>query len=92
MARALSEQTRAEKLGSHSISSTVQHKSICARCGGLMVNDFCLDLLNSTGELEFAATRCVQCGELVDPVILQNRQLRQSSMPSRWAERMTGGH
>lgn len=41
-----------------------------------MVSDFCMDLLNSTGELEFAAQRCVQCGEVVDPVIERNRQLR----------------
>ncbi len=57
-----------------------------------------MDLLNSTGELEFAATRCVQCGEVVDPVILQNRQLRQSSIPGWFAIKMTsvngmaGGH
>ena len=42
-----------------------------------MVNDFCMDLLNSTGELEFAAKRCVQCGEVVDPVILRNRRTGQ---------------
>jgi len=42
-----------------------------------MVNDFCTDLLNSTGELEFAAKRCVQCGEVVDPVILRNRGTQQ---------------
>ena len=57
----------------------------CARCGGLMVSDFCMDLLNSTGELEFAARRCVQCGEVVDPVIQRNRRLRQESMAVRFA-------
>ncbi len=57
--------------------SAVTHQPICSRCGGLMVSDFCMDLLNSTGELEFAAQRCVQCGEVVDPVIQRNRQLRQ---------------
>jgi hypothetical protein len=35
-----------------------------------------MDLLNTTGELEFAAKRCVQCGEVVDPVILRNRGTR----------------
>jgi hypothetical protein len=45
-----------------------------------MVSDFCMDLLNNTGELEFAAKRCVQCGEVVDPIIQRNRQLRQESM------------
>ncbi|MBU6482377.1 MAG: hypothetical protein KGS09_17770 [Nitrospirae bacterium] len=53
-----------------------------------MVNDLCTDLLNSTGELEFATRRCVQCGEVVDPVILRNRRLRQDSPAVRFAEKM----
>ena len=39
-------------------TSAVRDELICARCGGLMVNDFCMDVLNSTGELDFAARRC----------------------------------
>ena len=37
----------------------------CARCGGLMVTEQHVDL---------SAQRCVQCGEVIDPVILQNRR------------------
>jgi len=48
----------------------------CVRCGGLMVTEQCFDLLSDSGYLEFLARRCVQCGELIDPVILQNRRLR----------------
>lgn len=48
-----------------------------------MVGEFCLDLLNSTGELEFVAARCVQCGEVVDPLILRNRRLQQDAMAAR---------
>jgi len=48
----------------------------CARCGGLMVTEQCFDLLSDSGHLDFMARRCVQCGELVDPVILENRRLR----------------
>jgi len=51
----------------------------CHRCGGLMVGEFCMDLLNSTGEIEFTAFRCVQCGEVIDPVVLMNRGLQRSS-------------
>ncbi|MDP1948724.1 MAG: hypothetical protein Q8L77_14625 [Nitrospirota bacterium] len=76
MARAMAEKTRVEQPENYSISSVIQHHSTCSRCGGLMVSDFCMDLLNSTGELEFAAKRCVQCGEVVDPVILRNRGTR----------------
>ena len=48
----------------------------CARCGGLMVTEQCFDLLSDSGYLDFFARRCVQCGELIDSVILQNRRLR----------------
>ena len=37
----------------------------CSRCGGLMVSDQHVDL---------SAMRCVQCGEVIDPIILQNRR------------------
>ena len=49
----------------------------CTRCGGLLVEEFCLDLSNS--ECTTAAQRCVQCGELVDPVILANRTRRSGT-------------
>lgn len=39
----------------------------CPRCSGLMVAEWCEDLS------DYAAQRCVQCGEIVDPVILRNR-------------------
>ena len=52
----------------------------CARCGGLMVGEFCMDLANGTGELEFLASRCVQCGEVVDSVILKNRRIQRPSL------------
>lgn len=49
----------------------------CERCGGLMVGDVCMDLLNS--ELKCVASRCVQCGEVIDAVILANRSLPRVS-------------
>jgi len=39
----------------------------CPRCSGLMVAEWCQDLS------DYSAQRCVQCGEVIDPVILQNR-------------------
>ncbi len=86
MARAMAEKTRVEQPANYSASSVIQHHSTCSRCGGLMVSDFCMDLLNSTGELEFAAKRCVQCGEVVDPVILRNRGTRRELMPAHSAK------
>jgi len=40
----------------------------CPRCSGLMVAEWCEDLS------DYTARRCVQCGEVIDPVILQNRR------------------
>ena len=71
MTRALTEKIRADQHRSHTDGST------CTRCGGLMVTDFSMDLLFCIGETEFSAKRCVQCGEIVDPVILSNRGTKQ---------------
>lgn len=48
----------------------------CARCGGLMVIADCFDVLSDTGEIDCQSFRCIQCGDLVDPVILYNRTHR----------------
>jgi hypothetical protein len=40
----------------------------CPRCSGLMIAEWCEDLS------DYRARRCVQCGEVIDPVILQNRR------------------
>ncbi len=80
MASAFTKKTKADQPGSHTMSSAVQHEWTCTRCGGLMVNDSYLDLLNNVGESKFPAKRCVQCGEVVDLVILRNRGARQEPM------------
>lgn len=45
----------------------------CPRCEGLMVESSCLDLEDDTGQHEFWALRCVQCGNIVDPLIMKNQ-------------------
>jgi hypothetical protein len=77
MARAFKEKTKNKQLANHTVSPAAHHESTCTRCGGFMVNDSYLDLLNNVGEPKFAAKRCVLCGEVVDPVILGNRGARQ---------------
>lgn len=64
----------------------------CTRCGGLMVGEYCMDLPNGTGELEFLAARCVQCGEVVDPVILKNRSIQQQRRPPHSSEQQVPTH
>jgi len=44
----------------------------CPRCNGLMISEWSDDLS------DYAGRRCVQCGELIDPVILHNRWLQQA--------------
>lgn len=48
----------------------------CPRCEGLMVVEQCFDLTGDAGHQDCLARRCVQCGEVIDPVILQNRRLK----------------
>lgn len=43
----------------------------CLRCGGFTVA-WCDTLVESPGR------RCIQCGEVIDPVILHNRLLQQT--------------
>jgi hypothetical protein len=43
----------------------------CPRCSGLMVAEWCQDLS------DYTVQRCVQCGEIVDQVILRNRGAQQ---------------
>ena len=39
-----------------------------------MSPEWCVNLNYDAGEMEILTWRCLQCGELIDPVILQNRQ------------------
>lgn len=48
----------------------------CWRCKGLMIVESRFDLAGDAGQLDGPARRCVQCGEVIDPVILQNRRLQ----------------
>jgi hypothetical protein len=52
----------------------------CARCAGLLVNEWYYDSGN-TGEPNVEALRCVQCGHRVDPVIVQNQILLSIETP-----------
>ena len=46
-----------------------------------MVADRFTDLLDETGQITFGGWRCVCCGEIVDPVIVSNRQRRDRAAP-----------
>jgi RNase P subunit RPR2 len=50
----------------------------CPRCQGFMVLERYEDWGSTTTAQAFLAWDCVQCGEVIDPVILENRRSCQS--------------
>jgi hypothetical protein len=85
---AIREETLAEGGGGHTIrplpASNQFSTRSCARCAGLLVNDWCNDFDN-TGQYIPMVLRCVQCGHRVDPVILENQIQPPSRKPARTA-------
>ena len=60
--------------GSPNNPATTPHEGdVCVRCGGMMVLDHYIDLPDDTGQIGLDAWRCMSCGEVIDPVILDNR-------------------
>ncbi len=45
----------------------------CPRCRGTMVAETFADMYDDTGARSFPGWRCVTCGEVLDPVIAENR-------------------
>ncbi len=69
---------------------------ICTRCGGLMVLEHYMDLQDDTGQIGMTALRCTSCGEVIDPVILQNRvkpapNLLYGTKQRKYAQRIDEG-
>jgi hypothetical protein len=59
------------------------HSIRCSRCGGLMIVEGSFDPIVGAAPIDVLVRRCVQCGEIVDSVILQNRQLQGGNDLSR---------
>ena len=58
----------------------------CPRCQGFMVGDVWEDLRDNTGACSFTRWRCILCGEVVDPIILTNRESRPRRATHRTGE------
>ena len=58
----------------------VRDETACRRCG-TTVSEFCMDVLDGLDEPHFVAHRCVQCAEVVDPVVLRNRRSQRHMLP-----------
>lgn len=65
-------------------SSRVTSQHTCTRCGGLMVGEMFIELRNVASKHDEGARRCVQCGDVIDGVILRNRRIGvvSNSLPS----------
>ena len=63
----------------------------CHRCHGLMVVDYFIDIANS-GHLWLCGWRCVSCGDVVDPEIMQHRRIQRARLArmARSSERKAG--
>lgn len=45
----------------------------CPRCKGCMIRDSFIDLRDDTGRVRFEGWRCLNCGEVIDPLVLTHR-------------------
>ena len=62
--------------------ASMHNNGRCPRCSGLMVDEWSQDLS------DYRAQRCVQCGEMIDPVILHNRRALYGPMATHLAGKM----
>ena len=46
----------------------------CGRCEGLLVETFCISPLEGNGDFQIRVMKCLQCGDLFDRTILENRR------------------
>jgi len=62
---------------------------ICQRCDGLMVREWYDDLELGSAEHEISAWRCLNCGSIVDPVIVAHHQTTHKTEPDQlWRQRL----
>ncbi|MCE3224683.1 MAG: hypothetical protein K0S58_2863 [Nitrospira sp.] len=57
----------------------------CSRCKGCMIEDYLLDMEDSSGPMWLKAWRCMNCGNVFDTVLERNRQtqgVKPISIPS----------
>jgi hypothetical protein len=55
----------------------------CMRCQGLMAEDHFIDLQGTGGLMWMKGWRCLNCGQVVDPLIEQNRRLQEAPVLGR---------
>ena len=63
----------------------------CQRCDGLMVRERYDDLELGSKEHEISSWRCLNCGAIVDPVILAHHQTTHKTEPDQLSRRRLKG-
>ena len=58
------------------VGTKARDADLCPRCGGLMVDERYYDFCDG---LPFQGVRCVNCGEILDPLICTHRYQRSDS-------------
>lgn len=52
---------------------TARMSDVCRRCGGMLVEEHCMDFDIGIIGKGYWAKRCIQCGDMIDETILRNR-------------------
>lgn len=63
----------------------------CERCGGLMMAERGFEVVRSRRHADVGARRCLNCGNLVDAIILANRAIAGTLSPGQY-EGANGRH
>ena len=53
----------------------------CIRCGGLLVSTFCISPDEGTCDFQIPVAKCLQCGDVIDPVIMKHRLSKTLPQP-----------
>ena len=54
----------------------------CQRCQGYLISDHFMDRLHVSSERDFTGWRCLNCGDITDPVIVHHHQ-SEASIPAK---------
>jgi len=60
----------------------------CSRCDGVMAYESFEDLRDDTGAIHFDGWRCLTCGNIIDPLILENRKNKTGPIHSKTRKRL----
>ena len=55
------------------VTCATHESSGCRRCGGMLVDEHCMDIGEEGSGHRFWGMRCIQCGDIIDETILRNR-------------------